>query len=293
MAAEPAGDGRPDSGGTGRTFGGHCPDRRQPGARQESAAVSQLGALAGAGARARGGHRGQPPRAVPAWRRRPPGTPAAPRYARRYIPRAPCWGSSVARRQASAVLQHVDFRSSPESARSAINLAISRETHALITESVPRGAVGPGTRLALTNVIYYKGLWSNPFPKRNTRTEPFYPKGAGQPAALVQMMRHTLRAEYLRSSSYEAALLRYRDSALSFGIILPAGPLEYLLSRASSSGVHELLSDAIPCELTIAMPRFRIESSLELADVLARLGIRSAFDPSADFSGISSREPLS
>jgi serpin B len=106
------------------------------------------------------------------------------------------------------------------------------------------------------------------------------------------MMRHTLRAEYLRSSSYEAALLRYRDSALSLGIILPAGPLEYLLSRASSSGVHELLSDAIPCELTIAMPRFRIESSLELADVLARLGIRSAFDPSADFSGISSREPL-
>ncbi|HMD95010.1 MAG TPA: serpin family protein [Trebonia sp.] len=196
------------------------------------------------------------------------------------------------RHQESAELRHLDFRNSPEPARAAINHAISRETRGLITEPVPRGAIRPDTRLALTNVIYYKGLWSHPFPKRNTRDEPFYPDRDGRAGIPVRMMRHTLRAGYLRADGYEAALLPYRDSALSFGIVLPAASPRDLWPLISGSGVHGLLADARPYELTIALPRFRVESSADLAAVLGRLGIGGAFGPAADFSGISPAEPL-
>lgn len=196
------------------------------------------------------------------------------------------------RQQESAILQYLDFMNSPESARSTINHTIAREMRGIITDLVPRSAVRQETRLALTNVIYYKGLWSNPFPKRNTRSQLFYSNGYGKPGIPIPMMRHTLRADYLSSNEYEAALLSYRDSALSFGIILPTESLEDLRSRVSSGGIHKLLSDVTPCELTIDLPKLRIESSLELAPVLAPLGIRSAFGSAADFSGISSSESV-
>jgi serpin B len=196
------------------------------------------------------------------------------------------------RHQESAILRHLDFRDSPEPARAAINHAIARETRGLITGLVPRGAIRPDTRLALTNVIYYKGLWSHPFPKRNTREEPFYPGQGGRASIPVRMMRHTLRAGYLRADGYEAALLPYRDSALSFGVVLPAGSPRDLWPRISAAGVHGLLADARPYELTIALPRFRVESSAELAPVLGRLGIGAAFGPAADFSGVSAAESL-
>jgi serpin B len=196
------------------------------------------------------------------------------------------------RRGESAMVQYVDFVNSTEAARSAMNHAIARDTGGLITEAVPPGSIRQDSRLVLASALYYKGLWSHPFPKSRTRREPFYPAGADQPSIPVPMMRHTMRAEYLRSDGYEAALLAYRDSVLSFGVLMPAESLDDLRSTISSAGLHAMLSDARSCELTIALPRFRVESSEELIPIFTHLGIRSAFDSTADFSPISSQEEL-
>lgn len=198
----------------------------------------------------------------------------------------------VLRSGGSAIVHYVDFANSVEAARSAMNHAIARDTRGLITEAVPRGSIQQDSRLVLTTALYYKGLWSYPFPKSCTRREPFYPAGADQASIPVPMMRHTVRAEYLRSAGYEAALLAYRDSALSFGVLMPTESLDDLRFAISSAGVHAMLSDARSCELTIALPRFHVESMEELIPIFTQLGIRSAFGAAADFSPISSQAEL-
>ena len=58
--------------------------------------------------------------------------------------------------------------------------------------------------------------------------------------------------------------------------------------------INQLLAARLiePTKTEVWMPRFDIESSLELADALAALGMPTAFDGAADFSGITTAEAL-
>jgi serpin B len=40
---------------------------------------------------------------------------------------------------------------------------VSDQTEGRIEEMVPRGAIGPMTRLILTNAIYFNAAWAEPF----------------------------------------------------------------------------------------------------------------------------------
>jgi hypothetical protein len=71
-------------------------------------------------------------------------------------------------------LHAVNFRAQPDEAARAINAWVSGKTREKIRELIQRDCITPDTRLILTNAIYFKGLWDEPFQEVSTWDENWY-----------------------------------------------------------------------------------------------------------------------
>ena len=179
-----------------------------------------------------------------------------------------------------------DFASAPQQARAQINRVVAEQTEEKITGLLPGGAIDDRTRLVLTSAIYLKAGWAETFPAHATAEAPFYPDGPDRPSRTVRMMHSTAARMYVRGDGYQAVLLPYRGGNLALAVVLPDGPLTELTPALAAGGVRGLLAGTARYEVTLALPRFRLETGFDLVAVLRRLGVRQAFTDRADFSGI-------
>ena len=195
-------------------------------------------------------------------------------------------------RQAAATLADADFATAPEAARTLINRVIAEQTEGKITGLLPPGVVGRLTRLVLASAVYLKAAWTQPFPEGATADAPFYPDGHDRPGLTVPMMHLTAPQAYLRGDGYQAVLLPYRDIGLAMAVVLPDGPLTALRPKVAAAGLGGLLAGTARHQVTVSLPRFRLEAAFDLIPALRRLGVTDAFGDDADFSGITDAEPL-
>ena len=202
-------------------------------------------------------------------------------------------GSFQARVVTSGVtLADADFAAAPEAARGEINRVIAEQTEGKITGLMPSGTVTALTRLVLASAVYLKAAWTDPFPERATADAPFYPDGTDGPALTVPMMRGTAPRAYLRGDGYQAVLLPYRDIGLAMAVLLPDGPLAALRPKLAAAGLGGLLAGTARYQVTLSLPRFRVEAAFDLIPALRRLGVAAPFGGDADFSEITADAQL-
>jgi serine protease inhibitor len=194
--------------------------------------------------------------------------------------------------QLGDAVTQIGFAEDPEAARAEINRVISGQTAGKIAALLPARAVSAASRLVLTSAVYLKAAWSDPFPEAATGDAPFYPDGPDRPAVSVAMMRGAAVRMYVRGDGYQAVVLPYRGGRLAMGVVLPDGPLETLRPVVAAGGLAGLLAGTSRYRVTLAMPRFRLETAVDLIPALRRLGVTEAFTPQADFSGITEAERL-
>ncbi len=144
----------------------------------------------------------------------------------------------------------------------------------------------------LASAVYLKAAWADPFGADETGDAPFYPQGPGRPAVAVPVMHGTATRDYLRGDGYQAVLLPYRDVGLAMAVLLPDGPLAALRHQAAAAGFAGLLAGAARHQVTLALPRFRLQTATDLIPALRRLGVVQAFGDGADFGGITGAGPL-
>jgi serpin B len=192
----------------------------------------------------------------------------------------------------AVTLAAADFRAAPEAARAEINRVIASQTAGKISGLLPSGTITALTRLVLASAVYLKAAWTAPFPERATADAPFYPDGRDQPALTVPMMHGTASRAYLRGDGYQAVLLPYRDINLAMAVLLPDGPLAALRPKLAAAGLGGLLAGAARHQVTLSLPRFRLEAAFNLIPALRRLGVAAAFGDSADFGEITEGAPL-
>ena len=193
---------------------------------------------------------------------------------------------------AAASVAQVGFAEQPEAARAEINRVIAEQTEGKITGLLPARTVSIATRLVLTSAIYLKAAWADPFPEAATGDAPFYPDGPNGRGLTVPMMRGTAARAYRRGDGYQAVVLPYRGGRLAMAVVLPDGPPATLRRAIAAGGLPGLLAGASRHEVTLSMPRFRLEAAFDLIPVLRRLGVEQAFSRQADFSGITEAERL-
>lgn len=197
-----------------------------------------------------------------------------------------------ARLHDAVTLAAADFRAAPEATRTEINRVIASQTEGKISGLLPSGTITALTRLVLASAVYLKAAWTAPFPERATADAPFYPDGRDQPALTVPMMHGTASRAYLRGDGYQAVLLPYRDINLAMAVLLPDGPLAALRPKLAAAGLGGLLAGAARHQVTLSLPRFRLEAAFDLIPALRRLGVAAAFGDNADFGEITEAAPL-
>jgi serine protease inhibitor len=191
-----------------------------------------------------------------------------------------------------AGLNEVDFRNATEQARQTINAWVEKQTNDKIKDLIAKRVLRPDTELVLTNAIYFKGDWASPFKKERTHDAPF--QISADEKVSVPLMEQTARFPYLDADTFQALELPYAGNDLSMAVLLPkkADGLAALEQRLTEANVRDWLAKLRPNEVRVALPRFKVESEFDLARTLQAMGMRQAFTPGAEFSGMDGRRDL-
>ena len=192
----------------------------------------------------------------------------------------------ITKSEYQANVSQADFRTGAEEARDKINRWVSQKTKEKIQNILPPGSLNDLTRLVLANAIYFKGLWSRQFEKAETSNQPFHVSTARQ--VEVPLMHHFDEVRYTEDADFQAVELPYKGGGLSMVILLPrqVDACSKLEDRLTPALLSLSLGGMKKQKVEIFLPRFKLESSFELNDTLAKMGMADAFGPKADFSGM-------
>lgn len=189
-----------------------------------------------------------------------------------------------------AGLRLVDYRADSEAARRTINAWVSDQTEQRIPELLVPGTITPDVRLTLVNAIYLKAAWLTPFTEDASKPGPFTRLDGS--TVEVPMMRAGESLGYSSGQGWQAVELPYVGGSLALTVIVPddLATFERSLTPELLAGITAPI-EARPVDLTL--PRFGIESKVDLATILAAMGMPTAFDPGgADFSAMTTEERL-
>jgi serine protease inhibitor len=146
--------------------------------------------------------------------------------------------------------------------------------------------LSPREVLFLINAIYFKGKWRTPFDPDETREAPF--RGADGRSRSARLMWRKDNLRYQETDAYQAVDLLYGNGAFAMTVLLPRSgraPAE-ILGGLTPESWAALVGGFRETELTLALPRFRVEYGRRLDDDLKAMGMRIAFESAADFSRI-------
>ena len=161
--------------------------------------------------------------------------------------------------------------------RDVINQWGSDHTQGMIKEVLTEGEFKKDNVSYLLNALYFKGAWANKFNPDNTKDEPF---DGGE---TVPMMHLVNEFQYTDNDLYQAVKLPYGNGAYLMTVILPreGKTIDDVLNHMD--GRNWQFKDGSP-DVDLKLPRFEINTDIDLKPIMSALGMPSAFTRDADFS---------
>jgi serine protease inhibitor len=190
----------------------------------------------------------------------------------------------------AAGFHQVNFQLSPETARTTINQWVEKQTNDKIQNLLQPGVVTPQTRLILTNAIYFKGDWIDPFEKNATADADFHLSSTQ--AVKAPLMHRSSAFRYYDAGTFQALELPYKGGTLSMVILLPkdADGLPALEQSLTPDSLTNWLGKLGPApKVIVTLPRFTMTQQFELSSALSAMGMPQAFGGAADFSGMTGK----
>lgn len=192
-----------------------------------------------------------------------------------------------------AGLEQVDFETDAEGARNTINSWVEETTGDRIKDLIPSGALDALTRLVLTNAIYFKANWAEPFNEHSTKPAPFHLPDGNQ--VEVPTMHQTDSFAYGESAQWQVLEMPYELGALSMVVILPTDRESAKAAVEKQLASGELLRQIESLGRTrvqVWLPKFSLTQSLNLNSTLGAMGMPLAFSDRADFSAMTPKADL-
>jgi serpin B len=178
-----------------------------------------------------------------------------------------------------AKVSTLDF-SSPE-AVSTINNWCSEKTEGLIPDIIKE--LSPSDVMYLLNALYFKAPWDL-FKKELTAEGKFYgSKGQSD----VMFMNASATLPYVQYEGCQMVEIPYADGKYSMTIVVPGGEVDIptLLDYLGEPIYYSAKSIMKERKVALALPKFKIETTMELNKALNSMGMRKAFGE-GDFSVI-------
>ena len=138
--------------------------------------------------------------------------------------------------------------------------------------------------MILINAIYFKGIWQQPFDKKETRLDTFY--GSNKQINKIMFMNSTKKFDYFEDNGIQAISLNYTKDNLSALIILPKKKrdINNYIANFTSEKYNMIIGNLTNKKVELSLPRFEFDFSAELSKNFKSLGMKDAFTGIADFS---------
>lgn len=185
----------------------------------------------------------------------------------------------------------VDFQDGEHTAQ-LINAWANEHTNGHIPQIVDAHSFNRETVLALTNAIYFAGSWASAFTESATFDAPFYLLDGRE--TMVPMMNQMAEFRYGEGEDYQAVVLPYEGGELEMVILLPRdGYFSEFEDGLTPQRLNEMIAVTYLSEVEVYLPRFELDTSYGLNDVLQAMGMVSAFDRElADFGDMAHLSPI-
>ncbi|XP_028289869.1 leukocyte elastase inhibitor A-like [Gouania willdenowi] len=200
-----------------------------------------------------------------------------------------------------AELETVDFRNNAEDSRLNINMWVEKQTKGHIVDLLSESVLDSRTTLVLVNAIYFKGKWKMQFNTEDTTEEEFrINKNETKPVKMMHI-KSKFHTNSIPELNCEILEMPYEGEDLTMIIILPndieddTTGLEKLEKELTFDRFMEWTRPDMMGWNTahVKLPRFNMEETYDMKDVLSSLGIVDAFDVSrSNFSGMSRANDL-
>ncbi|XP_053214416.1 intracellular coagulation inhibitor 2-like [Panonychus citri] len=175
-----------------------------------------------------------------------------------------------------------------------LNSWVSEKTFGKIDEILSEPPT-PQTILMLINTVYFKGKWVEPFNKGTTFDETFN-NSDGTTSKIRMMSIRNKNRNYLHNSvdKFKIVELPYiGDVSMIFILPTESNTLSGLLPTLNSIGLENLLDSMKSTKLrTLNIPKFKLEDTHKLHEILPRMGMDLPFSGHAEFQNITEESKL-
>ncbi|KAI9519557.1 hypothetical protein NQZ68_027738 [Dissostichus eleginoides] len=166
---------------------------------------------------------------------------------------------------------------------------------------IKKGLVDCDTTLVLVNAIYFKGKWETQFKEDSTADAPFRMNKNDTKSVKMMEQTSTFGLSSIREANCQILEMPYKGNDLSMLIFLPndiedeTTGLEKLEKELTYEKFVEWTRPDMmgKTKVKVRLPRFKMEESYGLKDILISMGMVDAFDAMmSDFSGMSQANDL-
>ncbi|KAH8352184.1 hypothetical protein KR084_002459, partial [Drosophila pseudotakahashii] len=171
----------------------------------------------------------------------------------------------------------------PDKAAKIVNKWVSNQTQGKIRNIVSPSDMNPDLSVILVNAIYFEGQWKYKFQADQTHVADFHVSAMEIVHVEMMTLSKTLFSAYLDDLDAKVIELPYRKSNLSMRIFLPNRIDGLCELEEKIAGFSRPLQKNT---VNVKLPKFKIEFGAQLRGILQKLGIRDAFENSADFKGL-------
>ena len=189
----------------------------------------------------------------------------------------------------STGVQERDLQADPAGAAQAIDDWVAARTKGHIPHLLSAAELAHVVAVVV-DAVYLDAPWQSPFDPSLTARAPFH--NAGGATTTVKMMEtgSPLYVPATAGPALDAVQLAYKGGQFSALVLMPPrGQLASFEGRLSAPSLAAIVAGMRPQLAEVGLPRFKLNSALQLRDVLSAMGMAQAFTPAVDFANISAR----
>lgn len=198
-----------------------------------------------------------------------------------------------AEKKYGAPAEKIDFCDAAQSAET-INKWVAENTKNMITELFSAGDIDPNMLVALCSALHFKGAWKEPFDA--PFKDEFTLDGDKKVTTDFILKKSTFPINYSAELNCQVVELAYTNGTQMI-LVNPQydGGLADVEKGLTDEKLRQLcdeLDRSGDDEVEVKMPKFTLETTMDLKDTLEKLGIKKMFDPTGYLTEIS-HQPLS
>ena len=172
-----------------------------------------------------------------------------------------------------------------------INKWCAGKTNNYISSLLDEKVADDEYKFFILNALYFKGIWTDPFKKKNTATGDFVNQDGT--VKQVEFMKQTDSFGYTIEENFALAEFPYGNEAFSLVVLLPHEGVDVESCIEALDGeTWEKVQKMPSLKLSVKLPKFKLECKQNLIPALEAMGVHKAFTQEADFSNLTSEENI-